>query len=64
MLDIDLALIDSILEFTIHNNLRIKSGFKKKAWLITLKKIKKVLNSSQKITIKEIISKLQQFKTK
>lgn len=50
----DLALIDSILE-SICNGLHTKSGFKKK---LALRKVKKVLNGSQKITIKQIMSKL------
>ena len=54
----DLALINSILEF-VCNGLHIESGFKKEAWLIALKKVKKALNSSQKITIKQMMSKLQ-----
>ena len=59
----DLALIDSILK-SVRNGLRAESGFKKEAWLIALGKVKEALNSSQEITIKQMMSKLQWFKTK
>lgn len=53
----NLALINSIIE-SKRNGLYAKLGFKIEAWLIAFRKVKEVLNSSQEIIIKQMISKL------